>query len=375
VGLFKRDDSPYWWYEFSRKGIGRVRESTGIEATEANRQDAEQAEAKRKRDLWEQARLGVKPKHTWNEAVVEYLDEMPENRTKRVTRSILRWLDPHLSGLMIEAIDTDKLIAIRRAKVAAVNKKKAALVAAGRPSRWAEAQPSTINRVLGVVGAVLNFVKDERTWLDRVPKMPLLTVEEKEPLFATREKALRLIANLPRHQIPMVIYDLEVGWRKSNVTHLAWPQVDLDRCFAWVSPEDAKAGTGIPTPLSEVAVDVLRGQVGLHDHWVFPYRGKPIEQTTTKAFRRARDAAGLPPAFTWHALRHTWASWQAQGGMPRHVLKELGGWKTDKMVAHYAHLGGEHLRQYVRSQLEGVATKSPTVENSGAKKKVSKQLK
>jgi integrase len=204
--------------------------------------------------------------------------------------------------------------------------------------------------VLGVVGAVVNYAADELEWLGHGIKVPLLEVPETEKPWATREKALKLISLLPKHQIPMVIFALEVGWRRSNVTHLCWEQIDMERRFAWVTPEDAKAGKGIPTPLTDTAMEVLEAQRGKDGTWVFPYRGEPVEQTSTRAYRAARDRAGLPPTFTWHALRHTWASWHIQDGTRKEIIRELGGWRTDRMVIHYAHLGADHLREHVEKR-------------------------
>lgn len=213
---------------------------------------------------------------------------------------------------------------------------------------------------MGVVGAVLHHA-------GCAIRVPFLTVPKKEKPWATREKALKLIGLLPKHQIPKVIFALEVGWRRHNITHLAWPQVDLARRFAWITPEAAKEGRGIPTPLSDMAVEVLRGQLGLHEEWVFPYRGKPVTQTSTLAYRAARDAAGLPPNFTWHSLRHTWASWMLQDGAPEHVLMTLGGWADGRMLKNYTHLGGEHLRPFVRSGLQSPAglRSGPSLEGAG----------
>ena len=54
--------------------------------------------------------------------------------------------------------------------------------------------------------------------------------------------------------------------------------------------------------------------------------------------------------FTWHCLRHTFASRLAMAG----VIKELGGWKTLAMVTRYAHLSPGRLRDGIE-RLVGVA--------------------
>ena len=97
-------------------------------------------------------------------------------------------------------------------------------------------------------------------------------------------------------------------------------------------------------PLSNAARAILAAQQGKNKQWVFPYDGHPIGKIKT-AWRKALKRAKIED-FTWHGLRHTWASWHVQNGTPLPVLKELGGWASMTMVGRYAHLAPEHLRAY-----------------------------
>ena len=45
--------------------------------------------------------------------------------------------------------------------------------------------------------------------------------------------------------------------------------------------------------------------------------------------------------FLWHDLRHTWASWLTQKGVPLNVIQEMGAWESTEMVKRYAHLAPE----------------------------------
>ena len=99
-------------------------------------------------------------------------------------------------------------------------------------------------------------------------------------------------------------------------------------------------------PLSTAAVAVVREQIGKHGTHVFTFRGNPVRQVNTKAWRAALRRVGIAD-FRWHDLRHTWASWHVQMGTPLHVLQELGGWESADMVRRYAHLMSEHLAPYV----------------------------
>ena len=86
-------------------------------------------------------------------------------------------------------------------------------------------------------------------------------------------------------------------------------------------------------------------RVGKHLTRVFTFRGKPINQPNTPAWRNAPVRANIQN-FRWHDLRHTWASWLTQQGTPMNVLQELGGWESIEMVQRYAHLSTPQLGQH-----------------------------
>ncbi|HBR7044940.1 TPA: site-specific integrase, partial [Klebsiella pneumoniae] len=94
--------------------------------------------------------------------------------------------------------------------------------------------------------------------------------------------------------------------------------------------------------------------------WVFVHttaKHRP-DGTLTPAVRKMRVddnnawRAGLKKAgiedFRFHDLRHTWASWLIQSGVPLSVLQEMGGWESIEMVRRYAHLAPNHLTEHAR---------------------------
>jgi integrase len=183
-------------------------------------------------------------------------------------------------------------------------------------------------------------------WLAKPPAVRMLPEPTRRVRWLQREEAERLLLELPPHLRAIAKFSLETGLRKANVTGLQWSQVDLVRRCAWVHPDQAKARKAIAVPLSAAAVLVLREQIGVHAEFVFAFRGKPVMQVNTKAWRQALRLAGIDN-FRWHDLRHTWASWHVQAGTPLHVLQELGGWESVEMVRRYAHLSTTHLAEYV----------------------------
>jgi len=268
---------------------------------------------------------------------VRYLNETTYKASQDSDKARLRWLDPFLRDVALADIKRDLVERVIAAKLRTGVK------------------PASVNRVVQIVRAVLRKAANEWEWLDRVPSFRLLREPKRRVRFLTHEEAERLIAALPSHLAAMMRLSLETGLRQANVSGLQWSQVDLARRCAWIHPDQAKARRAIAVPLTAAAVVVIREQMGKHATHVFSFRGKPITQVNTKAWRAALKRVGIED-FRWHDLRHTWASWHVQMGTPLHVLQELGGWETAEMVRRYAHLTSEHLAPYVErfSQLRVV---------------------
>jgi integrase len=324
MSLFRRKDSPYWWVKLAHGGR-RLQQSTGT----ADRRKAQEYHDKLKATLWDQAKLGEMPRYTWNEAVVRYLEETSHKASHADDKRHLRWLDRYLRGVELSAIDREMVDRITKA-------------------RQAEGvSNATVNRVLEVMRAILRKAVHDWEWLERMPRLRMLPEPKRRVRFLTGAEAEQLFAELPKHLVLPVRFSLETGLRRANVTGLQWSQVDLERRIAWIHPDQAKARKAIAVPLSTTAVTILREQLKKkHPTHVFAYRGKPMQQVNTKAWRAALKRAGIH-GFRWHDLRHTWASWHVQAGTPLHVLQELGGWESAEMVRRYAHLSADHLAAYV----------------------------
>ncbi len=153
--------------------------------------------------------------------------------------------------------------------------------------------------------------------------------------------------------VPAATLPGPTGLRQANVKGLEWQYVDLERKHAWIPGSKHKNGKPHSVPLNEMALSVLRKQLGKHPTRVFTFRGEPIGQVNTKAWTAALERAGIED-FRWHDLRHTFATWHRQAGTPTHELQRLGGWKTGAMVERYAHVAPEAL-QGAAARLDAMA--------------------
>ena len=131
MSLYKRTDSPRWWVKISHGGR-TIQRSTGTE----DKAQAQEYHDKLKVSLWEQQRLGVKPRRAWKEAVVRWLAETSEKATHDGDIKKLRWLDPFLGTLMLDEITLDVIDRVKSERLKTVSK-------------------STVNRYLAVVRSIL----------------------------------------------------------------------------------------------------------------------------------------------------------------------------------------------------------------------------
>ncbi|MHB1085976.1 MAG: tyrosine-type recombinase/integrase [Thiobacillus sp.] len=312
-----------WWVDVVAPNGERIRRSTGTEEEIL----AQEYHDRLKVELWQIARLGIKPRHSWDEAVVRWLKEQSHKATIQTDKIHLRWMDRFLNGKSLDAINRDLVDKIMDAKLAE------------------GVTHATVNRVLEVLRAILRKCVNEWEWLDRAPYVKMLKEPTRRIRYLTHHEAQRLLDALPEHLADMAAFSLATGLRRANVTGMQWSQVDLTRKLAWIHPDQAKARKAIAVPLNSEAVMLIRKWIGKHQTHIFSFNGRPIIQVSTKAWYKGLAAAGIED-FRWHDLRHTWASWHVQNGTPLFALQELGGWESPEMVRRYAHMSADHLAPY-----------------------------
>lgn len=329
MSLYRHPKSAYWWVRFTLGGR-QVRQSSGTK----DRKAAEEFEQQLRSRYWREIRLG-ETHHTWAQARQRWLKERAGKRSlERDERIFAEYRE--MEALSLRDTTADVLRNLRDARAAIVS-------------------PATLNREFSLLRAVMNRAAGEWEWKVQVPPFPMAQIEQQDPRWLTRAQFLALLEHLPAHTAELARFAVATGIRRGNITGLTWDRVDMGARFAYVPGSQAKGKRGIPVPLNDDAMEVLARQEGRHEKYVFVFRGKPVYQVATRAWREATRAAGLE-GLRFHDLRHTWASWQAQAGTPAYVLRELGGWATDAMVKRYSHLGPGDLAAYVGRSMLNLVT-------------------
>jgi integrase len=148
---------------------------------------------------------------------------------------------------------------------------------------------------------------------------------------------------------------LHTGLRRGEQYALAWDCVDLVRRQLTVLR--SKNGEIRHVPLNSDAVTAFRT---LYDK--SSSAGPVFVSLRSDGLRNARHwfegavREAQIPDFTWHCLRHTFASRMVMAGVDLRTVQQLMGHKTIQMTCRYAHLAPEHQLAAV----ERLATKPTT---------------
>ncbi|WP_244907712.1 tyrosine-type recombinase/integrase [Nitrosomonas aestuarii] len=295
-------------------------------AATSDKTQAQEYHDKLKAESWRISKLGDKPQFTWDEAAYKWLMETSHKASHKQDINQVAWVHQFFKGR--------SLCELTRETIAELGEIKCS-----------ETSPSTANRYLAMIRAILRRAANDWEWIEKAPFIRLYKEPKRRIRWISPEQVTILLKELPEHLVDIVKFSLSTGLRKRNVTDLEWSQIDLHRKVAWIHADQAKGRKNIHVSLNDTALEVLNKQIGKHSVRVFTYQGKPIIQTNTRAWRKALIRAGIEN-FRWHDLRHTWASWLAQKGVPLNVIQEMGAWESTEMVKRYAHLAPEQFRKH-----------------------------
>ncbi len=321
MSVYKRKGSKIWQIEFYFNEQ-RIRQSSKTK----DKTEAEQKEAELKRQLWRNHNLGDKPKRSWKDAVVKYLNDKQHKKSIDSDITGFRTLAPYFEHFHIQdltRLNIDEILDIVQHE--------------------REISNARVNRLASFIRAMLNMACDEWEWIDKAPKIRMRSESQMRIRWISEPEAFKLISVSPKHFKNVIKLALATGLRKTNIMTLRWSQIDMQRHCAWIYADEAKGKRNIAVPLNEDAIDALKAQIGLHDEYVFTYAGRPFRLDYT-TWHETIAKAGISN-FRFHDLRHTWASWHVQAGTSLQELMELGGWSDIKMVLRYAHLSSENLKE------------------------------
>lgn len=321
-GLFKRGN--YWHIDKAVFGC-RIRESTGT----GNLEEAEKYYAKRIEEIRQASVFGVRPKRTFTEAAIKFLEENQHKRSIDSDAGRLRVLVQYIGKMPLDSIHMGVLQPFIEGR------------------RKDEVKSRTINHGLKIVRRICNLAATEwideygLTWLANAPKIKLLPEHDlRKPYPLSWDEQHRLFAELPAHLKQMALFAVNTGCREQEVSRLQWdweikiPQMPQLLVFI-VPPELVKNGDERLIVCNEAAKAAVESQRGKHEHFVFTFKGKPITRMNNTGWKEARKKADLEFVRV-HDLKHTFGRRLRAAGVSFEDRQDLLGHRSGRITTHYS---------------------------------------
>jgi len=210
--------------------------------------------------------------------------------------------------------------------------------------RREEVSPATVNRELSGLRNMYNRAIEWGMALKNPVKRVKFFREDKGRLNSLeKEEIKRLYDACPAYLRPVVALAVSTGMRRGEILGLKWPDVDFRRRIITILRTKGQKKREVP-----IGLGISRLLLKQKKHPDSPYifcreDGRPIG-SFRKAFDRALKKAGIED-FTFHDLRHTFASHMVMRGVDLPTVKEIMGHASFKTTLRYAHLAQSHKRK------------------------------
>ena len=256
-----------------------------------------------------------------------------------------RWqhhIAPELASCELEQIDA---LTIAKFRAALLGKRLA---------------PQTVCHCLSLLRRILNCAVEWGLYSGPVPRIRMPKFDNRRVRYLTHSEASNLVSTL--HAISPIwadvaVFDLNTGLRRGELLSLLPSQIDLPNRECHIL--ESKSFHARSIPLNGAAMDIVQKYLALREPTsglpLFHEKGHPLNPHSRhfrSAVRQCGFNAGVPDRRSqvcFHTLRHTFASWLVQGGVPLQVVSQLLGHASLKMTLRYAHLAPSQHRAAVDS--------------------------
>ncbi len=353
-GLYRRGN--VWWIRYAGIDGRIVRESSGS----TRFRDAEALLIQRRNDIKEGKQPEVKriSNHTFNELAEHYGKWAERQRCYRSKRGFINQLGEAFGNLPLRRFSSMLVEQFQTERTQKGNK------------------PATVNRLVATLKHMFSKAVEwdmvEEQTLKRIRKAKLLEENNRRLRYLSKEECHALIDSCDKHLRPIVVCALNTGMRKAEVLNLRREEnLDLKHgAHGFILLTNTKNGERREIPINKTLRETLDGLIPRLDvPYVFydPATGKPYKDIK-RSFNTACRRANIKN-FTFHDLRHTFASHLVMAGWDLTTVKELLGHKTLTMTLRYAHLAPAHKAKAVEvldSILNDRANSSVRAETSKA---------
>jgi integrase/recombinase XerD len=331
ASLYKRGKT--WWARAQRDGVERRQSLRTTVRAEAVKRLARWLEG------LDRTEWGTKPRLTFRKAMEMFLTQhcptiKPGAAQRYVTSA--RALFGHFEAKYLDQIT-------RRSWAEYVISRRAAGVS-----------PAAINRDRACLSKMFSVViAAELADANTILTFPRQREPEGRVRFLTKEEYAKLLDAAPVDMRALIIVAANTGMRMGEIIGMTWGQVDFVKGEIHIPRTKTDEPRAIPMPPPAAAQISAQGR-GIGTVFHLTKSKRPIVAVSQR-FANVAHKAGIKD-FTFHDLRHTFASWATKGWhdwqdgpMRRDRLQLWLGHKSPAMTQRYAHLDTTDLHAEMKS--------------------------
>ena len=337
--VYKQTKSKYWWISFT-DGHGRMRRKS---TKTTSKKLAKDIEAAYRTAVAKEENLGIIPQvdPTFRELCDKYWEMKACRLASRGIESMLKQWKNHFGDIRVSKM-----------RLSHVEQYFDAM----------EKAPSSVNRHKGQFKAMFNwavrFFDEDRVLTTNNPAKGLQKVPERSRWrYLDRGEMQALLCELEKrhnqHIRPIVLTALYTGMRRGEILNLRWKDVDLKQGIIHVM--ESKTGRSRTIPITKDLRQIFpKMKSRFKGTYVFVTtrkKGGKIKEFKT-AWGNALTRAGIDD-FTFHDVRHTFASHLVMRGAGISTVASLLGHADVRMTQRYAHLAPGHRSREIE-RLDGL---------------------
>ena len=204
-----------------------------------------------------------------------------------------------------------------------------------------ERSDGTINRHLSHVHTVLLHCVNEEMLDMNLPVIPRRKEYQGRPHFFTKEQVDAICNTTNRTGLTdLVRFASLTGARSGECLKLQVKDIDLNDGLIYIGgrPEfNTKNGDWRTVPIHNHLVDTLRRRTEGIPRDVCVFGDQWIDgRQVLRVFKQTTRRLGIEEHYVFHCLRHSFATWAIEDGVPIRVLMDLMGHKKIETTLRYA---------------------------------------
>ena len=358
MGIYKRPDSPFYWYSFKLNWMNR--QVCG--STETIDKKLAQAIFHQKRTEYQEGRVYKRgPILQFFDMVSEYLIARRSEKKASYEMDLVRFelFKKYFGNIPVKEIDAKKLEAYRwwrlkQVKEPTVNRDMAALKRCFNQTLKWERQKDNPAIIYNPVCDIKFYPEEERA----------------RQRFITQEEKIKLLPYMSERLRNLVIVAMKTGLRQGEQLRLKWADLDFENNRILVRKSKARKQRRIPM---HEDVKFIFNRLPRTGEYVFcDSEGKPYSRHgfIRSEFELAAQKLGIDN-LVYHDLRHTFGSDLAAAGASAKMIKEFMGHSSLKMTDRYMHYSKSQEDEIINNLKSDIYYAGTTLEESFQKASVS----